>query len=85
MSDGDSVNIRACKANCHTCAFKYDVGKKKIPYCSLGRYPILNPDIGCHKRMHSSEFEGVTKPNKYISQEEIDAAKEAGNMKHFNI
>lgn len=38
-----------CKKDCNNCVFNYPNGKKKIPYCTLKRFPILNPDIGCSK------------------------------------
>ena len=39
------------KRDCTNCSFNYPSGKKKIPYCTLKRFPILNPDVGCSKHI----------------------------------
>lgn len=77
MSDGE--NIRACKANCYTCAFKYNVGKKQTLYCALKRFPILNPDIGCSRRMTKGDFTNRT----LFKEDEIAAAEEANRMNNY--
>lgn len=60
--------------NCTTCAFQYKCNKGKSMYCSLKKFPILNPEIGCSRQMFKSEFRN----NKtYMTAEEIAAASEA--------
>ena len=78
----DNQNIRACEANCFTCAFKYNVGKKQTPYCALKRFPILNPEIGCSRRITKAEFKSN---NLYLKPEEIMAAKDAEIQNKFTI
>lgn len=60
--------------NCHTCAFQYPCNKNNGKYCTLGNFPILNPELGCHRHMYKSEFKSG---NLHITAEEIQAAKEA--------
>lgn len=60
--------------NCMTCSFQYPCNKGKTKYCTLGRFPILNPEVGCHRHMYKSEFKS---DNPHITAEEIQAAKEA--------
>lgn len=36
---------------CNNCTFNLPNGKKKIPYCVLKKFPILNPTIGCSKKI----------------------------------
>jgi hypothetical protein len=36
---------------CNNCTFNWPNGKKKIPYCVLKKFPILNPDVGCTKKI----------------------------------
>lgn len=86
MSDGQ--NIRACEANCFTCAFKHNFGKKKTPYCALERFPILNPDIGCSRRKVKSEVKSRSESKfdyKCLTPEEVSAAKEAEIQNQWSI
>ena len=80
MSNGvwpDIADVRSCAANCHTCVFKKSNGK--TPYCVLKNFPILNPDIGCSRRMTRDDFK---KSNiKHVSAEELEAYAEANNKK----
>lgn len=69
----DAEDIRSCKANCLNCAFSYRCNKGKTEYCTLKRFPILNPEIGCSQHMYSSEFSSM-KP------EEKEAHKEAKKL-----
>lgn len=78
----DRSNIRACEANCFTCVFKYNFGKKQTPYCALKRFPILNPDIGCSRRITKGEFNS---DNVYLKPEEITAAKDAERQNKWEI
>lgn len=65
--------IRSCAANCHTCVFKHNNGK--VPYCVLKNFPILNPDVGCSRRMTRDDFK---KSNiKHVSAEELEAYTKA--------
>ena len=80
MSDGQ--NIRACEVNCFTCAFKYNFGKKKIPYCALKRFAILNPDIGCSRRITKGELKSNCIK---LNPEEIAAAKDANRQNKWEI
>ena len=60
--------------NCTTCAFQHKCNKGKSLYCTLKRFPILNPEIGCSRQMFKSEF----KTNfTSMTAEEIQAAAEA--------
>lgn len=60
--------------DCTTCAFQYKCNKGKSMYCTLRKFVILNPEIGCSKHMFKSEF----KTNKTsMTGEEIAAAAEA--------
>lgn len=76
MSDGiwpDIADIRSCAANCHTCVFKYYNGE--VPYCVLKNFPILNPDVGCSRRMVKDDFK---KSNiKQVTAEELEAYTKA--------
>lgn len=69
--------------NCYTCAFRYKCNNGKSEYCSLKRFPILNPDIGCGRHMYKSEF----KPDniRHIAQEELNAFEEAREHNLFEI
>lgn len=60
--------------NCYTCAFRYKCNKGKSEYCSLRRFPILNPDIGCGRHMFKSEFKSSS--IKHITPEEMAAYAE---------
>lgn len=63
--------------NCMTCSFQYPCNKGKTKYCTLGRFPILNPEVGCHRHMYKSEFKSG---NLYVTAEEVQAAAEAEAM-----
>lgn len=85
MSDGvwpDITEIRSCAANCHTCVFKYYNGE--VPYCVLKNFPILNPDVGCSRRMVKDDFK---KSNlKQVTAEELEAyAKAKDKDNRFDI
>lgn len=77
----DITNIRSCAANCHTCVFKKSNGK--TPYCVLKRFPILNPDVGCSRRMVRDDFK---KSNiRQVSAEELEAYATANEEDPFEI
>lgn len=60
--------------NCTTCAFQYKCNKGKSMWCTLKKFVILNPEIGCSRQMFKSEYRN----NKtYMTVEEIAAAAEA--------
>ena len=60
--------------NCITCSFQYPCNKGKTKYCTLGRFPILNPEVGCHRHMYKSEFK--SSDFKHITPEEMAAYAE---------
>lgn len=68
--------------DCTTCSFQYKCNKGKSMYCTLGNFPILNPEIGCHRHMYKSEFKSG---NLYVTAKEIQAAKEAEEHNKFEI
>lgn len=77
----DIADVRSCAANCHTCVFKKSNGK--TPYCVLKRFPILNPDVGCSRRMVRDDFK---KSNiKQITAEELEAYAKANEEDPFEI
>ncbi len=64
--------------NCTTCAFQHKCNKGKSLYCTLKRFPILNPEVGCSRQMFKSEFtSGKYSSMLYVTAEEIQAAAEA--------
>lgn len=70
------------KRDCTTCVFNYPNGKKKIPYCTLKRFPILNPDIGCSKQMTRLEFKNDVVR---LTDEERIIAEETEKKNKFEI
>lgn len=67
--------------NCTTCAFQYKCNKGKSMWCTLKKFVILNPEVGCSRHMYRKEFEnGSYSCMLYITDEEIDAAAEAKAM-----
>lgn len=60
--------------NCTTCAFQYKCNKGKSMWCTLKKFVILNPEVGCSRQMFKSEFKtNITS----MTAEEIEAAAEA--------
>ena len=60
--------------NCTTCAFQYKCNKGKSMWCTLKKFVILNPEVGCSRRMTKGEFKSK---NCFITAEERQAAAEA--------
>lgn len=78
----DITDIRSCAANCHTCVFKKSNGKTL--YCVLKNFPILNPDVGCSRRMVKDDFKHTNAKN--VTTEELEAYIKAKNEDdRFNI
>ena len=83
----ETAGIRACAANCFTCAFQYMANHGKTPYCTLHNMPLLNPEVGCSRRMLKAEFKGKnkSKATQTITQEEFAAFEVAKDKKRFEI
>ena len=67
------IHIETAPKNCLSCAFSYKCNQGKTEYCTLKRFPVLNPDIGCSQHMYKSEFRSM-KP------EEKEAYREAKKL-----
>ena len=63
------IHIETAPKNCLSCAFSYKCNKGKTEYCTLKRFPILNPEIGCSRHMYSSEFSSMEPEEKEACQE----------------
>lgn len=63
------MHIETAPKNCLSCAFSYKCNQGKTEYCTLKRFPVLNPDIGCSQHMYASEYRSMTLEEKEARRE----------------